>query len=703
MRLRFGKNTRLAAFFLAEQVGIASQFAEISNKIPRWRDSYVHAVKSGELDAYIAAEFQVYPQYLEKAFNSGDGLWLDLYVGEKLKQGYSIDGKFDEAKAQLGEVLEEETAYLMHAAKVAGLDTEVADLEIVLSSVRSVATAKATRSLKILWIADCIYLDIQSFLASRLASASLALVPDFVTTKNPIERYEQTAALLNSKSYDAVFYCPFSYENSNTYSSLLNGRRAASNALSATRLADEEFSTVESMIHLLTEKAESPVFVHNASGVMRHVDTWKEAVRDLMTRPARMLFCATINNRLDELSRRLNAEQPVSQMIVIDEFGIAKANGLKSSGSYFHCYGLQHPAKLGLFMVETYLDSLITIAALHKKKVVVCDLDNTLWEGLVGEGPVDHYRNRQSILKSLKSKGVLLAVNSKNDAANVTWDGALLNNDDFAGIRINWKTKTENIGELAEEMNLNSNSFVFVDDRADERAIVSSVYPDTVTLDAEDPATWRRLALWERVLSGVGVIDRTQLYKKRQEREQFVSSSPQLSKETLFGQLELKCSISLADTKSLSRIAELLNRTNQFNTTGRRTSLKEVQSWRQDSRWSIYVAKANDRFGDMGIISVLVTHEAESHVEIEAFVLSCRVFGYGIETALLKALTDANPGKSIEGVIIPTAVNQPCQSVYAAHNFHQDGDRWIYDRGAPPIANKSWLTVEYKIGAPISA
>ena len=702
MGLGCAKNAKLAAFFLSNQTEIAFKFGEISTIIPRWRAAYQNAKKDGDLEAFIAEEFQACPQYLEKAFSSGNPLWLDLYVGEKVKQGYAVDGNFSEAKSQIRTVVDEEIAYLTNAAKIEGLNADLGELQNALNSIRSVIMANS-RPLKILWIADCLYLDIQSFIAAPLAFSSLALQPDLVTSKNPFERREQIITYLESKSYDAIFYCPFSYGNSVTYASLFKGRRAASNFLRAKQLADDELSSVEAMVRLLCEKAECPVFVHNVSGVMQNNGGWQDALRDAVTLPARMRFRRTANYRLEQLSRQLNTERAGSQMIVIDESAVARSNGLRSCGSFLHLFGTQHPARLGHYMAGNYVDPLIAIDALLRKKVVICDLDNTLWKGLVGEGAIDHHLDRQLILKELRSKGVLLAVNSKNNAANVTWDGGVLSGDDFAAMRINWNTKVQNICELAEEMNLNSSSFVFIDDRADERAMVSSVYPEIVTLNSEDPATWRRLSLWAQMLSGVGVIDRTQMYKKRLEREKFVSANQSLPEAKLFEQLDLRCEVALSDAKSLPRISELLNRTNQFNTTGRRPSLKQVQSWHDDPAWSIYVAKAADRYGDMGLVSVLVAHEKENYIEIEAFVLSCRVFGYGIETALLKSLTDASSGKTIGGIIVPTSVNQPCQNVYAAHNFRREGDHWTFDRGCKPIDNKSWLKVESNLEIMIAA
>lgn len=696
MSLSCKQNTALADFFARSGPNIAADLARIAMVVPHCRAAYESAEKTGELAAYIEAEFQIFPLYLEKAFRTGNVRWLSLYVGEKLKQSHG-DGSGAVGKDAVARILKEDGSYLADAVSAAGLKNEAGELAKVLNSLTPIVIAEAARELRVLWIADCLYLDILSFLAEPLASASISLRPDFITTKNPIERFEKTSALLEANTYDAIFYCPFSYENSITYSRLLNPRQAAQNLLSARQLASAEFATLEAQVRLLSEKAECPVFVHNASGVMRHLGGWKEWVKDAATRPARMAYCRDVNARLAQLVRELNATRPVGQTVIIDEFTTVQQNGVKSSGSYFLHHGYQHPAMLGLYMVDTYLDALTAVDRLLKKKVVVCDLDYTLWDGMIGEGAVTHYVDRQAILKSLKNKGVLLAVNSKNDPANVKWSEAGLGAGDFAASRINWNTKVENIAELAEEMNLNTSSFVFVDDRADERAMVSSIYPQTVTLDAEDEATWRRLALWERMLSGVGVIDRTEMYKKRQEREKFISASPQLSKARLFEELGLRCSVALADPKSLPRVAELLNRTNQFNTTGRRTSLKEVQSWHESSDWSIYVARAGDRFGDMGLVSVLVAHRTGDRVTIEAFVLSCRVFGYGVETAILKALTEANRDATISGAIVPTSVNQPCQTVYEDHGFRREGDRWVFDGAAPAIANKGWLSVDNQV------
>src|SRR5689334_11224151 len=125
MSLRCEKNGRLARFFVENQVAIATKFAELSTIIPRWRLGYREAVESGDLDPYAAAEFQVYPQYLQKAFSFGDGVWLELYAGEKLKQGHAVDGDFTKAKHLLLTVFDQESAFLISAAQAQGLDKEL--------------------------------------------------------------------------------------------------------------------------------------------------------------------------------------------------------------------------------------------------------------------------------------------------------------------------------------------------------------------------------------------------------------------------------------------------------------------------------------------------------------------------------------------------------------------------------------------------
>ena len=123
-----------------------------------------------------------------------------------------------------------------------------------------------------------------------------------------------------------------------------------------------------------------------------------------------------------------------------------------------------------------YRDILYAHAWLLKKKLIVCDLDNTLWDGVIGEGAVGHYACRQRILSSLRQRGVLLAINSKNDPARVRFDGGLLTASDFVATQVNWDPKVRNMKAILAELNLKSKDTIFIDDRADERALMSDAF-----------------------------------------------------------------------------------------------------------------------------------------------------------------------------------------------------------------------------------
>jgi FkbH-like protein len=145
----------------------------------------------------------------------------------------------------------------------------------------------------------------------------------------------------------------------------------------------------------------------------------------------------------------------------------------------------------------------------------------------------------------------------------------------------------------------------------------------------------------------------------------------------------------------LTRVAELINRTSQFNIRGSRTSLQQVTAWRESTEHRILVAEARDKFGEMGIVSAMVLDLAEDALVISAWVLSCRVFGYGIETAMLndvKRLGRRLNRAVIKGQIVETSNNQPCRNVFAANGFNQQAGLWI-SATAAGSADPTWLEI----------
>ena len=176
---------------------------------------------------------------------------------------------------------------------------------------------------------------------------------------------------------------------------------------------------------------------------------------------------------------------------------------------------------------------------------------------------------------------MLLAISSKNDPRNVHWTGAELNEDDFVAAQINWDSKVLQLRRIADELNLKLKDFLFVDDRADERAGIASMIPEIQTLDAESPNVWREPALLAGFLPEQDEIDRTLAYKQRAQRERFLEDHEMLAdkQREFFRGLKLTLTIRSAEHKDLKRVVELINRTNQFNLCGTRTTLKEMTGW----------------------------------------------------------------------------------------------------------------------------
>jgi FkbH-like protein len=165
-----------------------------------------------------------------------------------------------------------------------------------------------------------------------------------------------------------------------------------------------------------------------------------------------------------------------------------------------------------------------------------------------------------------------------------------------------------------------------------------------------------------------------------------------------FAKLEIRVEIREAKPAELKRVAELINRTNQFNLAGSRTSLKELRDWHAAPGRRIVVVDARDKFGPMGVVSVLLLDLSGPSVSIPAFVLSCRVFGYGIEDAVLNAVKrlaragNGNGPMPIRGAFKETPHNEPCRAVYPSNGFTFDGESWILAEPDSPT-DPAWLTV----------
>jgi FkbH-like protein len=335
------------------------------------------------------------------------------------------------------------------------------------------------------------------------------------------------------------------------------------------------------------------------------------------------------------------------------------------------------------------------------KKCIVLDLDNTLWGGIVGEDgfnkiklgpqpPGNTYVEFQKYLLSLHERGIILAVNSKNnldDAIEVinNHPNMILRENHFGCLKINWNDKVTNLKEIAQELNIGLDSIVFIDDDPVNRDFVRETLPEVLTIELpKDPSLYVS-TLTE--LNDFHVIKITEEDKQRgkmytQQRMRVESEKNSTSFEEYLKQLNIKIHIKKADEFTIPRISQLTLKTNQFNLTTKRYQEEDIKTFSQDKKKIVGCARIEDKFGDNGITSVfIVKKDNEEEWIIDTFLLSCRVIGRGVEEGILDYIINEarkNNVKRIIGNFIPTKKNKPSESFLPNFGFEKVNDYWIY-------------------------
>jgi FkbH-like protein len=329
-------------------------------------------------------------------------------------------------------------------------------------------------------------------------------------------------------------------------------------------------------------------------------------------------------------------------------------------------------------------------------KVVVVDCDNTLWGGIVGEEgaagvdigstfPGSAYRQFQLVLRRLSQLGVLIAVCSKNNAADVdevfdTRTEMALRRGDIAAWRVNWASKSDNIEAIAEELNVGLDSVVFVDDSPFEVSEVANALPAVRCLAVPDePAELPDLLAASGLFRALAVTaeDRRRTLMIRDEQQRSAARQ-QVSPVEFLTTLGLVVRFFTVDETHVARVAQLVNKTNQFNLTTQRHTESEVAALIASPHDRLFAVEVEDRFGDYGLVGV--THVATGSPgswRIENLLMSCRVLGRGVESAMLGAVAgkaDAAGATELVGCFVPTAKNAQVERFYVDHGFEPLGD-----------------------------
>ncbi|MGN6136359.1 MAG: HAD-IIIC family phosphatase [Aureliella sp.] len=366
-------------------------------------------------------------------------------------------------------------------------------------------------------------------------------------------------------------------------------------------------------------------------------------------------------------------------------------------------------------MQATYLHALCSAP----RKCLVVDLDNTLWGGVIGEDglagikigqtyPGNIYRDLQQAILNLARRGVLLAICSKNNEADVdevfqSHPDMLLRREHFAAARINWLPKFENVREIADELSIGLDSLVFLDDAPAECELMRQQLPEVLVWEAFDsdgqPAPLRALKMLAecRVFDKLSFTEddrrRSQMYREQSVRKRAAASAASL--EDFLTSLDMRVDIQPVTEFTLPRVVDLIHKTNQFNLTTRRHPAAQVQEFIADPNSVVLTVSVADRFGDNGVVGVAIARHREDVVAIDSFLLSCRVIGRTVETGMLSQLVDWAKERGaayLQGEFIPTAKNAPAAGFLPKHGFAQvDGaghsSRWLLDL---EMASLSW-------------
>ena len=666
----------------------------LMNSIAGW-EKFAPSVESMGVEAFLAWETIPLADYLIHYLEADDRVWRDLYIGERLKQLNWPADSLETMAAREREVFAADREALVALLKPEVSSEELAGFAGRMNAMLGIITAggEAKREVKILLVGDCLFLDVATFLTVPALQGGMTLRPTYATSKNPIE-LRSTLRGLKHETFDLICYSPYTYEFSVVLAQTHYLKGILSSPSKVRGLAAEAHRQVAPTLRLLTEVFDCNVFVHNTANVRRHNGSIDSYVKNFATALGRKFAAREVNALLlQEIADR--NEVAAKPVVLIDELPLVKSHGELALSRKFYDSEPVHPTAMALRLSEIYSDILVASKMLMGRKVVVLDLDNTLWHGVIGEGAVVNDHRRQKVLKLLRHKGILLAIASKNDPRNVHWTGATLNEKDFVASQINWDPKSASIKRIGQDLNLKLKDFVFIDDRPDEREMVAMSTPGILCLDATEERTWKALDWWAEALPEQNEGDRTQMYLERQARQSHLDeAAEEEDQQKLLASLGIRIELFPAKTKDLVRAAELINRTNQFNTCGSRVSNQQVVAWSESVSHFVLVAEAADKFGAMGIISVIIVEQVEDALLIPVWVLSCRVFGFGIESAMLRYVAELGQRLGVgvvRGLIVETPNNQPCRGVYKTNGFVAGESGWQSSGVLPEVP--AWLTV----------
>lgn len=354
------------------------------------------------------------------------------------------------------------------------------------------------------------------------------------------------------------------------------------------------------------------------------------------------------------------------------------------------------------------------------KKALALDLDNTLWGGIIGDDGAEGieigkdtpmaqtYSEFQEYVKKLSQIGVILCVDSKNDES-VALKGferpdSVLKREDFAVFKANWEPKDLNLVETAKELNILPESFVFFDDNPSERAIVKGnvqgVSVPEVTTPEEYLSILDHAGYFETLSLSEDDLARNAMYAANASRNSSIKDYS--TYEEYLKSLEMHAEIAPFSPMYMSRIAQLIGKTNQFNLTTKRFTQAEIEAMAASDEYITLYGKLSDKFGDNGVISVVIGHRESDSLHILLWLMSCRVFKRGMEYAMFDKLLETSKDlgiKKIVGYYYPTEKNKLVKEFYGEVGFSPDSEDtdgngvWFFDTSCDHVSKNTNIEV----------
>jgi FkbH-like protein len=384
----------------------------------------------------------------------------------------------------------------------------------------------------------------------------------------------------------------------------------------------------------------------------------------------------------------LNYSRKNSNILLLDFSKLIKQNNFFDE-KYWYLARIKF-SKTGFELIAKEVRGIINTYKNGSKKVLVLDMDNTLWGGVVGEEEIvlsnegigKIYLDFQVKIKKLKELGIILAVCSKNNfedgVKGLNHSSSILNEDDFIIKKINWNDKASNIKEIIGELNLGDDSIVFIDDNPVEREYVKSILPNVIV--PEFPTNIYTLNRWflsvindnfSKIILTKEDLKKQIQYTAKKNRNIF---SKNISYEKFIKSLDIKIDFYINDYQNIERYSQMTQKTNQFNLTTKRYTVLEMKNFIDSDNHTVIAVSYKDKFANEGITGLVILNHKTELIEIDTFLLSCRILKRGVEKTIFNKLDLLYPDKVMAGKFIPSSKNMMVRDLFLDYNFFRIDD-----------------------------